>query len=134
MAKGNKARRDVPVLLAVRPGRPRDSLLILLRVGLGIDGVSLADDSASALRMVSERHPGLVLLDTNLPGEEVTALLKRIKADANGSQSRCLVLADNFRQRREARSAGADAALVKGFPTAELFEVIEELLPERKMG
>jgi DNA-binding NarL/FixJ family response regulator len=108
----------------------RESLHILLKMVCGINIVGSADDSASSLKMISEHHPALVLLDTNLPGEETTTVLKRIKA--NGSQSRCLVLADNFRQQREAKSAGADAALVKGFPTAKLFEIIEGLLSEQK--
>lgn len=127
----DKAEHSAPVLIAAKPGRPRDSLHILLKMILGINIIGLASDSSSALAMVSEHHPALVLLDTNLPGEEMTTLLRRIKA--NGSQSRCLVLSDNFRQQLEARSAGADAALVKGFSTIKLFEAIERLLLEHEI-
>jgi DNA-binding NarL/FixJ family response regulator len=114
------------VLIAGRPCRMRDSLHILLKTMPGIDIIGHADDGSSALRMITERQPALVLLDTNLPGEMFFTLLKRIKG--NGCRSRCLVLADNVQQRQEAQAAGADAALVKGFPAVELFETIEGLL------
>ena len=127
MPKGkDQTRRDAPVLIAAKPSRMRDSLRFLLKTVSQISVIDLADDSASALRMISEHHPALVLLDTNLPGEEMTAVLKQIKAD--GFQSRCLVLSDTFEQQREAQSAGADVVLVKGFPAAELFDIVEGLL------
>jgi DNA-binding NarL/FixJ family response regulator len=129
--QGNAAYRS-PVLIAARPGRMRDSLHTLLESMLGLNIVGHADDSAAALRMVIEQRPALVLLDTNLPGEGVPSVLKRIKA--NGSQSRCLVLADSVQQQREAQAAGADVALLKGFPAVELFESVEELLVDREAG
>jgi two-component system response regulator YesN len=119
---------DGLVLIAAKPGRLRDALYALLDGMQGINIVGCADDSSSALRMISVHHPALVLLDTNLPGEKVTTVLKRIKT--NGAQSRCVILTDTFKQRREALAAGIDAALVKGFRTAELFEIIEGLLSE----
>lgn len=129
MTETDKAtRRDAAVLVAAKPSRIRDSLHVLLKTMRGITIVGPADDGASALRMVSEHHPALVLLDTNLPGEDALTVLKRIKA--NGSRSRWLVLSDTFGQQREARSAGADAALVKGFSTEKLFQTVEELLQD----
>jgi DNA-binding NarL/FixJ family response regulator len=120
------------LLIAAEPDRMRDSLHLLLKTVRGISIVGLVDDSSAALRMISERHPALVLLDTNLLGEEMATVLEQIKADE--SQSRCLVLADTFEQQREAGSAGADAALVKGFSMEELFQTIEELLQKEKQG
>jgi len=114
------------VLVAARPDRMRVSLQTLLMVN-GINVIGHADDSSSAVRMVSKHRPALLLLDTNLPGEEVSTVLKQIKA--NGSQSRCLVLVDNVQQQQEAKSAGADAVLLRGFRTAKLIEVVESLLP-----
>lgn len=120
------------VLIAGRPCRMRDSLHILLKTMPGIDIIGHADDGSSALRMITERQPALVLLDTNLPGEMFFTLLKRIKG--NGFHSRCLVLVDDVQQRREAQAAGADAVLVKGFPAAKLFETMEKLLWDGKTG
>ena len=39
-----------------------------------------------------------------------------------------LVLADDVWQQLEARSAGADVALLKGFPANKLFDVIDDLV------
>jgi DNA-binding NarL/FixJ family response regulator len=122
----NENEHNASVLIAARPCRMRDSLRLLLKTMPGIEIVGHADDSASALRMVAEHHPALVLLDTNLPGEGVATVLQQIKA--SGSPSRCLVLAGSSRQQRKAREAGADAALLGGFSATELFEAIEGLL------
>ena len=129
--KGNGNGNEL-VLIAGRPSRMRDSLYILLKTIPGIDIIGYADDGSSALRMVADHRPALVLLDANLPGEGFSALLKRIKG--NGFRSRCLVLADNVQQRREAQAAGADATLVKGYPAVKLFETIERLLWDGKAG
>jgi DNA-binding NarL/FixJ family response regulator len=121
--------KNAPILLAARPDRMRDSLNILLKSVLGVNIIGQASDSSTALKMISEQHPVLVLLDTNLPGEGYAIVLQHIKSDGS---SRCLVLADDVRRQRQARSAGADAALLKGFTTAELFETTERLLPGSK--
>ena len=126
----NKTGCSALVLIAAKPNRLRDSLQFLLKTMPEINIIGLADDSALALRMISERHPALVLLDTNLPGDEMTTMLKQIKA--SGYQSRCLVLSDTFEQQQSVESAGADMALVRGFSVAELFEVMEKLLPEQE--
>jgi DNA-binding NarL/FixJ family response regulator len=131
--KGNRVIEDqveykALILIAAKPDRMRDSLYTLLKTMTGLDIVGPADDSSSALRMVSVYSPALVLLDTNMPGEDVFTVLKRIKAD--GSQSRCLVLVNNILQEQQVRSAGADAALIKGYSAAELFEIIERMLSQ----
>ena len=122
----DKGRCKVPVLIAAKPGRMRESLRILLKMVDGIDVIGQAGDSSSAMRMISEHRPALVLLDTNLPGEGTFSILKRIKA--SGSSSRYLVLTEGTQGRRDAYSAGADAALIKGFRTANLIKVVESLL------
>jgi DNA-binding NarL/FixJ family response regulator len=126
MQRENRIEASTRVLIAARPDRMRDSLRFLLRTMPGIDIIGPADDSSSTLRMVSEHRPALVLLDTNLPGEKIPSLLKQIKA--HGSPGRCLVLSENSRQQQETRAAGADAALLKGFSTEQLFETVAALL------
>ncbi len=126
----DKVEHNAAVLIGAKPDRLRDSLQFLLKTMPGINIVGPADDSSLMLRLISEHHPALVVLDTNLPGEEMTTVLRRIKA--NGSRNRCLVLSDTFEQQRRAKSAGADVALVKGFSAAEFFEVMEKLLPRQQ--
>jgi DNA-binding NarL/FixJ family response regulator len=67
-----------------------------------------------------------VLVDANLSGEEVLTILKQIKAE--GSHSRCLVLADDREQQQDATTAGADAVFIIGYPVASLLETIEGLM------
>jgi DNA-binding response OmpR family regulator len=117
-------------LIVALPSRMRDSLALLLASVLDRIAVRLADDCCAANRIMVEQRPALVLLDTNLPGEDVWSLLESM--GANGSRSRCLVLADSVRQQKRARSAGADAALLKGYPAVELYAVVENLLDEWK--
>jgi DNA-binding NarL/FixJ family response regulator len=108
----------------------RDSLHFLLRTVPGIETVGSADDSSSALRIISDLCPALVLLDTNLPGEDTVTVLRRLQADA--CRPRCLVLADTRQQQRDAMAAGADAVLLKGYTTTRLFQVIQTLTSERE--
>jgi DNA-binding NarL/FixJ family response regulator len=122
------------VLIAGKPGRMRESLTILLKMVDELDLVGQADDSGSAIEMISANDPALVLLDTNLPGEGVPAVLKQIRT--NGASSCTLVLADGVQERRLAIAAGADAALIKGYRTAKLIEVVKGLLAQgrNRMG
>jgi DNA-binding NarL/FixJ family response regulator len=76
--------------------------------------------------MVVEQQPLVVLLDTNLPGEQGWGVLEQIKVQR--PHTRCLVLADSVRQRQTAWAAGADGVLLKGFSTAELFAAIDRVL------
>ena len=119
-------KRRASASIVAEPGRFRDSLRALLTATPQIDAVYQADDAVSALRAIAENHAALMLLDGSLPGSEMDAVLRRIKAER--PQVRCIVLADNARQQQEAKVAGADAVLLKGFPTAELFQTVERLL------
>jgi DNA-binding NarL/FixJ family response regulator len=117
---------EAVVLIAAETGPLCDGLLALLTVIPCATAVSQVGDASSALLAVAETHPDLVLLDANLPDAEIQAIVAEIKA--NGSESRCLVLADDIQQRQEALAAGADEALIKGTPAAELFETITGLV------
>jgi two-component system response regulator DevR len=119
-------RRRASAVIVAEPGRFRDSLRALLTATPHIDAVNQADDAASALRTIAQDHATLILLDGSLPGDEVGAVVREIRAER--PQVRCIVLADNARQQREAKVAGADAVLLKGFPTAELFQTVDRLL------
>jgi DNA-binding NarL/FixJ family response regulator len=121
-------KRHAPALIVAKPGRFRDSLRALLVATPHIGAVNQADDALSALRAIGEDHATLMLLDGSLPGNELDAVLRWIRAER--PQVRCIVLADNARQQREAKVAGADAVLLKGFPTAELFQTVERLLEQ----
>ena len=122
---------QVPILIAARPSRMRNSLSFLLGTMPGIQVVGCADDSSCVLSMVSDLRPALVLLDTNLPGENTAAVLHRLQDAVGPGQPRLLVLVDTQRQQQHLLSVGADVALLKGYPTTRLFEQIETLTARR---
>lgn len=113
-------------LIVARPGRLREALSALLATIPGLGIVGQADDSSSALKMVTERHPTLVLLDSSLPDDEVKAVVRQIKA--HWPQIRCIVLAGNAEQQQIAKRAGVDDVLLKGYPAVNLLANLEKLL------
>jgi DNA-binding NarL/FixJ family response regulator len=121
-------KHSTSVLIAARPDRMRDSLRLLLKTRPEIEIAGHADDDASTLKMVAELDPALMLLNTNLPGEDIVTVLQEIRA--TGSECRCLVLADVAQQQQAARDAGADVALLKGCSATEFFGAIDGLLAE----
>ncbi len=114
-------------LIVAQPGPLRDGLKALLMTVPQIETVMQVSDVSSVRAAIAQDRPVLVLLDTNFTnGNGPSTVVKLIKAE--GSQSRCLVLADNIQQQQQAKAAGADVVLFKGFPAVRLFETIEELL------
>jgi DNA-binding NarL/FixJ family response regulator len=106
----------------------REGLKLVLQCRPWIKLVGQTDKSASALEMVSQYRPAVVILDTNISDNGVwMTVLKQVKAES--PQTRCLVLIDATQKLQAAKSAGADVTLLKGFPAVELFESIEGLLP-----
>lgn len=109
-----------------KPGRLREALCTLLKAASRLEPIEQVDDSPSALKIVNECDPGLVLLDAHLPDNEISALLGQIKAKR--PQTRCIVLANTVEQQQAAKRAGADEVLLKGFSTANLLEAIDKLM------
>ena len=95
-----------------------------------VDIIGQVDDGSRALEIIQEHHPDLVLLDMDLPGNEPSALLRQLKND--WPATRCIALANDVQHQQESEVAGADVALVKGFPPAQLIATIERLLRGRE--
>jgi DNA-binding NarL/FixJ family response regulator len=114
------------VLIIARSAKIRESLLVLLRSIRLIETFHQAEDGPSALGMALEVQPALVLLDCDLPDDEVRATLGQMKIA--WPQARCVVFLDDEEDRRPAEEAGADVVLVKGVRAATVLETIESLL------
>ncbi len=117
---------DISALIVASPGRGRDSLRALLRAIPRLEIIGQVDDAPSALKIVTDHHPALMLLDTSLPNDEAWNVLQQIKA--KWSQTQCLVLVDTIRQQQLAEAASADGVLVKGFSIARFLTTTERLL------
>jgi DNA-binding NarL/FixJ family response regulator len=113
-------------LIVTGTGSLQNGLLALMTAMPQIEVVGEADDASAALEMVAQHRPNLVLLDTDLPGNEPSALLRRIKN--NWPATRCIALADDVQHQQESEAAGADIALVKGFAPAQLIAAVDRLL------
>jgi DNA-binding NarL/FixJ family response regulator len=119
-------------LIATRPGPLQNGLVALMTTMPQVNAVIVAEEAVSALRMIAEHLPTLVLLEMALPGEETRTVLKQIKAA--WPLTRCIVLANDVRQQQEAKAAGADVVLLKGFSAAKLIATVEELLSQKEKG
>jgi PAS domain S-box-containing protein len=121
----------IPVLIVAKPDRMRESLRLLIELRRDTRVVGLADTWASALEMIDQCNPAIVILDTNVSlTDSWERILKQIKAAS--FPTRCLVLSDSSQALQAAQSSGADAVLVKGFATEKLFAAIETLRPALK--
>lgn len=118
---------EMSALIVAQPGPLRNSLHGFLSELPQIETVRVASDAFSAAQIVRTSQPTLMLLDTHLPTDEALTALKTFKAMGKGQ---CLVLADDTRQQRRAQVAGADVALLKGYPAEKLAQVIEDLALE----
>jgi len=116
--------KRVPALIVVKPGQLREGLGALLAAIPRVQLIGQAGDRSSALRMLDEHHPALVLLETDLPGDRVTDLLKHVKTQQ--PQTVCIVLTGDSREQQEIEEAGADVSVPKGYPASRLLEIIKK--------
>ena len=113
-------------LIVARPGPLRNSLQSLMTTIPQIEILAETSDPSALLRMGAGIQPDVVLLDASLPEEQVLAALREIKEA--WSHTRSIVLVEDSQQQQEIETAGADVALLKGYPAAKLIATIEELL------
>ena len=108
-------------------GALRDGLEALLATMPQIRIIGWVEDSTSALKLVVEQHPAVVVLDPEtLLLDETWMLLRRIRIIS--PETRRLILAETVQQKQEAETPCAEAALLKGTSPAELVGTIEKLL------
>ena len=113
-------------LIITGPGTLQKGLSALMTAIPRVNVISEVADGFQALEAIRRYRPSLVLLDTNLPGDEGWQVLKQIRSQ--WPKIRCIVLADDVQQQRRAEVLGADVVLLKGFPPAKLAATIEKLL------
>jgi DNA-binding NarL/FixJ family response regulator len=129
------AQSRYPVTLALivaQPGPLRDSLQALLTTVPQIEIVAEAKEPSALLRLSDRIQPDIVLLDASLAESAAWAALAQIRE--RWPQARVIVLVESSLQQEQAEEAGADVALLKGFPAARLAVTIEELLCSRDAG
>ena len=117
-----------PALIVATPGRIRDGLRTLLRAVPGIETIFQASDGPTAMQIIADWHPALVLLDSKLANNDIQSVSRQIKAES--PHTRCIVLVDNARQHWMAKIADADSVLTVGCPAGEFFTTVAGLLSQ----
>ena len=119
-------------LVVAKPSWLRDCLVALLTTIPQIADLDTADDTSSALKGLEESPPGMVVLVSETPSDGVQLLLRQIRT--SWPLVPCLVVAETATLQSRARTAGADAALLKAVPVIELLAAVERLLGRERDG
>lgn len=126
------AKREVKtkptILILAMPGDLQTSLQMLL--SLKDVAVLVTTEGSSALQAIERHVPALMIVDFELPGEDLLSIVDRIKF--RWPNFPCLVLVDDEQQRQRALRIGANLALVKGYPADKLLAAIEDLLSQNE--
>ena len=135
-----EASPSVPVEV---PPRPRRILIVddsagnrsLVRAMLKADGYELSDaaDGASALQMIMERKPDLVLLDLMMPIVDGFTVIKRLRADVRTAGLPIIVLTAMAEAEAQVQSLelGADDYMAKPFDPKVLRSRVQALFQRR---
>jgi CheY-like chemotaxis protein len=119
----------VLALIVASAGTLQNGLLALMTTIPQISAVLVAEDFSSALRMITDHRPRLLLLDMDLPEDGAQTILVKIKSESLDIGSVALV--DSVQQGQQAESLGAVGVLLKGFSAAKLISVTEEILGQQ---
>jgi len=113
-------------LIAAPPDSLRYSLRALLARLPQIDEVRAVEDTRLLLTALSELKPRLVIVDANLLRDEAGPVLSQVKTVA--AETRLVVLVDHAHQQHALQMTPADLVLLKGYPAADLFASLEQML------
>lgn len=119
-----QAARLATVLASV-PGVAEQSLKATLESLASIQIIGTAAGCLSAMQMVRAGQADLVVIDSNLPFEDVRVFLQQLRQD--GLATHALVLAATSGQVREALMLGANAALRRDASIRQLSAAVDTL-------
>ena len=113
------------IVIADREATTRAALRMLLHEEPGLLVVGQAGDGQELLDSVRETHPDLVLLDWDLPGPPVEALLSDLQV--LNERPAVIVLGARQELRNQTLAAGADAFVYQGNPPSHLLAAIRDI-------
>ncbi|QFG20269.1 response regulator transcription factor [Actinomadura sp. WMMB 499] len=102
----------------------REGLKEILHASDGIKVVGEAGDSATAVEVVGERRPHVVLLDIEIPGEEVTQTVRRMRRASPDTQVIILSMYEGPHFLRSLLRVGIRGYLLKSVSRHELISMV----------
>ena len=86
----------------------------------------LASEVESAIEMVNDQEPDLILLDLIMPKKDGTELLKIVKTGSDLSKIPVVLISSSHKLKEVARDYKADAFIEKPFDIEKLYKIINE--------
>ena len=117
------------VCLVSLPGLVQEATRAALMSLEDVTLVGIISGALSATALLPQLQPDLLVVDANLPEEEVEALLRWTKEHTPGLP--CVVMTMTSQQRDLALSWGADAAIQRGRLFGQLETTLSQLPPIR---
>jgi DNA-binding NarL/FixJ family response regulator len=111
------------ILIAGGRSLTRSALRLLLQEAKGFEVVGEAADSEELLAEVQAKHPGVVLLEWELPGQPGLELLPALRG--RNSRPVVMVLSGRPELERVVRDAGAHAFFNLGEPPKRLLATLQ---------
>ena len=116
--------KSILALVISGSGTLQNGLLALMTTIPQINAVLVAEDVNSALKMVENHHPGLIILDMSIP--DMQDVIKQIKEQC--PHGHLIVLVEDTIEEKEVEESGADSVLLKGFSAQKLIAIVENLI------
>jgi CheY-like chemotaxis protein len=122
------------LILCVDDNRDIRDLITLILEEEGYSALA-SSDGDSALTLIKERKPDLVLLDVMMPGISGLDVLRTLRALSDSSINQTPVIVITAKSQSsdidEALTAGATSYIVKPFRPEALIEKVQKFLPVR---
>jgi DNA-binding response OmpR family regulator len=133
---GQKTSRGEPLAPHVLLIEDEPNIAEAIRFLLSRDGlrVSHAAEGTSALALLAQDPPDLVILDHMLPGMSGLEILIAIRANPHSRALPVMMLTARGRDREMAERAGADRFMTKPFSNAEILSEVRAMLAERRQS
>jgi len=113
------------VVLVSTPGLVQQATRSTLALCPDVDLVAIASGALSATRVMSQMQPDVLLIDANLPEEEMEALLRWAKEHCPGT--RCVVSTSTSQHSDRALVSGAHAAIHRAGLADQLHATLSHL-------
>jgi len=104
----------------------RDGLRCLLTAHPLLEKPLTANDLPSAMLLLDEFHPHIVLLDASLSSEEKERYLHYVKK--THPRAKCIAIINRIQDNASCIAAGAYRVLLDGFPADTLYLVVNTAL------